>query len=157
MKEHERFGLSQGIPQAVFQKNGDVIRLAPGKPKKIDEVTVGRLVLDGDVILAADGPVMNERRKLSLTGHIGAAVARDADGNLAGTPEFSMLGVPVEDERDAFVADLVRAVEQAFKQRHKAKRKGDDAFREALRLAVRRVATDWTGNKPIVDVLLVEV
>ncbi len=157
MKEHERFGLSQGIPKAVFQKNGDVIRLAPGKPKKIDEVTTGRLVLDGDVILAADGPVMNERRKLSLSGHISVAVARDSDGALAGQPEFRMLGVPVEDERDQFVADLGDAVAKVFSQRHKAKRKGDDAFREALRLAVRRVATDWTGNKPIVDVLLVEV
>ena len=29
-------------------------------------------------------------------------------------------------------------------------------LRENLRLAVRRVATSWTGKKPIVDVLIVE-
>jgi len=29
--------------------------------------------------------------------------------------------------------------------------------REAVRLAVRRCATLWTGKKPVVDVMLVEV
>ncbi len=36
-------------------------------------------------------------------------------------------------------------------------RKGDmEKLREDVRLAVRRVATSWTGKKPIVDVLIVE-
>ena len=30
-------------------------------------------------------------------------------------------------------------------------------LREAIRLAVRKVATRWTGKKPIVDVLILEV
>ena len=35
--------------------------------------------------------------------------------------------------------------------------RGDmDSLRESVRLAVRRVATSWTGKKPIVDVLIVE-
>jgi ribonuclease J len=29
-------------------------------------------------------------------------------------------------------------------------------LREAIRLAVRHVATRWTGKKPIVDVLIIE-
>ena len=32
-----------------------------------------------------------------------------------------------------------------------------DALKEAIRLAVRRVATDWTGKKPITDVLIVDI
>jgi ribonuclease J len=32
-----------------------------------------------------------------------------------------------------------------------------DRLREEVRLAVRRCATRWTGKKPIVDVLLLEV
>ena len=55
LAEQARLALGHGVPNAVVQKNGDVIRLAPGDPKKIDEVRVGRLVLDGDVILPADG------------------------------------------------------------------------------------------------------
>jgi ribonuclease J len=40
-----------------------------------------------------------------------------------------------------------------------ATRKGGrdrDRLREDIRLAARRVATRWTGKKPIVDVLLIE-
>jgi ribonuclease J len=53
--EQARLGLDNGIPSALVQENGDLIRLAPGDPKKIGEERVGRLVLDGDVILPADG------------------------------------------------------------------------------------------------------
>ena len=62
--------LAQGIPQAVVQENGDIIRLAPKGPKKIGNVRVGRLVLDGDVILPADGSTINERRKIAVNGLI---------------------------------------------------------------------------------------
>ena len=55
MAEHARFALSHGVPKASLQRNGDLIRLAPGGPEKLTEVRVGRLVLDGDVILPADG------------------------------------------------------------------------------------------------------
>ena len=68
LAEHARLALSHGVPMAVVQKNGDVIRLAPDEPKKIDEVRVGRLVLDGDVILPADGSTLTERRRLGYGG-----------------------------------------------------------------------------------------
>ncbi|MGH6705790.1 MAG: ribonuclease J, partial [Sphingomicrobium sp.] len=68
MREQARFGLSQGIPRAIFQRNGDLIRLAPKGPEKIGEERVGRLVLDGDVILPADGATISERRKISING-----------------------------------------------------------------------------------------
>ena len=37
----------------------------PNGPEKLGEERVGRLVLDGDVILPADGATMNERRRLA--------------------------------------------------------------------------------------------
>src|SRR6185295_3707163 len=42
LAEHARLALGHGVRHAVVQENGDVIRLAPGEPKKIDEVRVGR-------------------------------------------------------------------------------------------------------------------
>ncbi len=65
MREQARLGLSEGIPNAVVQRNGDLIRLAPDGPEKIGEERTGRLVLDGDVILPADGATLNERRKIA--------------------------------------------------------------------------------------------
>ena len=74
LAEHARLALSHGVPSAVVQKNGDVIRLAPGEETKIDEVRVGRLILDGDVILPADGATINERRRIASNGLIAVAV-----------------------------------------------------------------------------------
>jgi len=151
LKEHARFGLAQGIPQALVQTDGDIVRLAPGTPEKIGHAGVGRLVLDGDVILAADGATINERRKLGANGQISVAVALSG-GALFGEPQLRLQGVPIEEDRAAFLDEAVEAVEAAVRD----DRRGGEALREAIRLAVRHVATRWTGKKPIVDVLIVE-
>ncbi|MES2272486.1 MAG: ribonuclease J [Pseudomonadota bacterium] len=151
MAEQARLGLSEGIPHAVVQGNGDIVRLAPGTPKIVGKETAGRLVLDGDVILPADGSTMNERRKLALHGQISVAVAIDRKGGLIGMPAVRVQGVPVEEDKEAFI---VEASEEAAKAVTKGA-KEEEALRERVRLAVRRSATRWTGKKPIVDVLIV--
>jgi ribonuclease J len=152
MAEQARFALSHGVPRAALQKNGDLIRLAPDGPKKLDEVRVGRLVLDGDVILPADGSTITERRRLGYSGLITVSLAVGADGQLAGVPVIKPFGVPVEEDRDDFVADATDSATRAFNASL-----AEDQLREAVRLAVRRCATAWTGKKPLVDVTLVKV
>jgi ribonuclease J len=152
LAEHARVALDHGVAHAVVQKNGDVIRLAPGEPKKVDEVRVGRLVLDGDVILPADGATVNERRKIGYGGLITVALPVSDDGRLAGKPLIRPFGVPVEEDRDDFIADAGDAALKAYDPRA-----DEDRAREAVRLAVRRCATLWTGKKPQVDVAFIKV
>jgi len=152
MAEQARFALAHGVPEAVVQRNGDVIRLAPGEPKKLDEVRVGRLVLDGDVILPADGATMNERRRMSFTGLIAVTLAVGKDGQLAGEPVVRPFGIPVEEDREDFIADATDSARRAFDPKA-----GEEQMREAVRLAVRRCATAWTGKKPLVEVTLLRV
>jgi ribonuclease J len=151
LMEHARYGLAQGIPQALVQTDGDVVRLAPGTPEKIGHAAIGRLVLDGDVILPADGSTINERRKLGLNGQISVAVALNK-GRLFGEPQVRLQGVPIEEDREPFLDDAIDAVIQTVRDN----KRGPDALREAVRLSVRHVATRWTGKKPIVDVLIIE-
>lgn len=150
MMEHARFGLAEGIPHAIVQSDGDILRLLP-KPAKIGNANVGRLVLDGDVILPADGNTMNERRKLAVNGQISVAVALDKGGRVIGSPQVRVQGVPVEEDRADFVGDVVAAAAAAVKSGNREV----ERRREDIRLAVRKVATRWTGKKPIVDVLLI--
>ena len=104
------------------------------------------------MILPADGTTMNQRRRIAASGVISVAIAIGRDNALRGTPDIALEGIPVEEDRDAFVAETLHAVIAA------AGTGGDEAkLREAVRLAVRRCATDWTGKKPVVDVLLVRV
>jgi ribonuclease J len=151
MAEQARLGLASGIRHAVVQSNGDMLRLAPGAPEIIGQQDTGRLVLDGDVILPADGSTMNERRKLGLHGQISVAVALDRKGKLIGDPALRTQGVPVEEDKASFLAE---AAEEAAAVIPKGSQE-EDALRERIRLAVRRTATRWTGKKPIVDVLLI--
>jgi ribonuclease J len=152
MMEHARFAIEQKVPQALVQADGDIVRLLPGPAKKVGNATVGRLVLDGDVILPADGSTINERRRLALNGQISVAVAIGKGGRAIGRPQVRVQGVPVEDERDAFITEAAEAAGKALG----GNARGLDRMREDVRLAVRRVATRWTGKKPIVDVLVIE-
>ena len=152
LREQARFALAQGVPQAVVQENGDILRLAPKGPKKIGNARVGRLVLDGDVILSAEGSTINERRKMGLNGLITVALAVDRNGKLVGDPLVRPFGVPVEEDREDFLADATDAAARAYSPGG-----GEEKTREAVRLAVRRCATLWTGKKPMVDVTVLNV
>ncbi|TVV75201.1 ribonuclease J [Sphingomonas solaris] len=153
MAEQARFGMEEGIENAVIQQNGTVIRLAPNGPALVGHERVGRLILDGDVILPADGTTMNERRKVSLNGLIAVTVALDKAGKLRGEPAVTIQGIPVEEDRDDFLAESRDAAAKAV-----AEGARDEArLRETIRLAVRRRATQWTGKKPVVDVSIIRV
>ena len=152
LAEQARLALSHGVPHAVVQKNGDVVRLAPGEPRKVDEVRVGQLVLDGDVILPADGATVNERRRIGYGGLITVALPVGDGGELAGTPLIRPFGVPVEEDRDDFITDATDAAKRAY-----TPGADEEKVREAVRLAVRRCATLWTGKKPLVEVMMLQV
>ena len=152
LREQARFGLFQGIPKAIVQENGQIIRLAPKGPKKVGDARVGRLVLDGDVILPADGSTINERRKMGVNGLITVALAVDGNGRLVGDPLVRPFGIPVEEDRDDFLADATDAAARAYSPGGQ-----EEKMREAVRLAVRRCATLWTGKKPMIDVTVLSI
>ncbi len=150
MREQARLGLACGIEHAVDQKNGDLVRLAPGRPGKFGEVRAGRLVLDGDIIAPADGEAMVMRRRLAHNGLVTVAVG--ADGRIA----IAGVGLPLAEDYEDFVEEACEDVAKAM-----AKLKGaaarDRAGRiEAARLAARRAAQRWSGKKPQVQVLILD-
>jgi len=152
MKTQVRFGLEQGIPKAIFQQNGDVVRLAPNGPKIIGQERTGRLVVDGDVIIPADGKTLNDRRKTVHNGMISVAIGLDTKGNIFGQPVLKMHGVPLEEDEEDFLDEVVDKIIAQY-----SKPVGNiDKFNESIRLLVRRSATEWTGKKPIVSVLTIE-
>ena len=150
MHEQARLGAASGIPAQVIQKNGDLVRIAPGKPGKFGEVRSGRLVLDGDILAPADGMAMIMRRRLAYAGVLIVVVGPGKKAQVAG------LGLPLEEDYEAFreeaEADVLAAISKL-----KGSNAGDrDVVIEAARLAARRAAQRWSGKKPQVQVMLVE-
>ncbi|HVR89595.1 MAG TPA: ribonuclease J [Novosphingobium sp.] len=149
MAEQARLGKACGIPKSVLQKNGDLVRLAPGKPGKISEVRNGRLILDGDILSPADGEAIVMRRRLAHNGLVMVVIEP------AGGVQVAGLGLPLDDDYDAFVTEAQEDVATALKKLKGPSRRDIDAVTEAARLAARRAAQRWSGKKPQVKVMLV--
>ena len=145
MQEQARLGTASGIPDAVVQKNGDIVRLAPGKPERIAQVRAGRLLLDGDIISPADGDAIVMRRRLMHEGVI--VVALDAELN----PRLESLGLPLDEDYADFEAEAVADIRKAI---GKLKTRDPQAIHEATRLAARRAAQRWSGKRPQTRVIL---
>jgi ribonuclease J len=153
MAEQARFAEACGVPRSVVQENGTVVRLAPKGPAVLGHERVGRLVVDGDVILPADGTTINERRRIAAYGQISVAIAMNGSGRLVGEPQVRLQGIPVEEDKEDFLVEASEAAADAAR----GGPRDEEKLREAVRLAVRRKAVEWTGKKPIVDVLIINI
>jgi ribonuclease J len=111
-------------------------------------VHTGRLVLDGDIIVPADGDAITTRRRLARDGLV--LVTLDARDKA----QVHGLGLPLDEDYDAFVAEAERDVEQAIGKLRGAAARDRAAVEEAARLAVRRAAQRWSGKKPQTKVIL---
>ena len=147
MQEQARVGIAAGIRHAVTQKNGEIVRLAPGKPGKIAEIEAGRLVLDGDILVPADGEAIAMRRRMMREGVVIVSLNREL------SPIVEGVGLPLDEDYQNFVeeaeADIVKAI-----QKLKGKSREPAQVYEAARLAARRAATRWSGKRPQVRVIL---
>ena len=150
MKEQARLGEANGIPRNVFQKNGDIVRLAPGTPGKIGEIETGRLVLDGDIIVPADGETVTMRRRLSRDGYLVVVLGK------GGSIQIEGVGLPLDEDYDAFINEAVEDVKRSLSKLRGAAARDREAIYEAARLAARRAAQRWSGKKPQTRVILPE-
>tara|TARA_R100000322_G_scaffold38944_1_gene24320 strand:+ start:1410 stop:3059 length:1650 start_codon:yes stop_codon:yes gene_type:complete len=148
MQEQGRLGKECAIPDQVVQQNGDLVRLAPGAPGKIAEVKAGRLVLDGDLIIPADGEAIAMRRRIMREGVL--IVALDGDLN----PRIDSLGLPLDEDYNDFVVEATRDITAAIGKLRGGDRRDEASVHEAARLAARRAAQRWSGKRPQVRVIV---
>ncbi len=148
MQEQARLGKKCGIADNVVQSNGDIVRLAPGAPGKIAEVRNGRLVLDGDIISAADGDAVNTRRRVSFEGLVIVVLARGE------APLIEAIGLPLDEDMPEFVDETREDILKAVGGLKGRDARNPSAVHEAARLAARRAARRWSGKNPQVRVLM---
>ncbi len=144
------------VAQAVVAENGAVVRLAPGTAGIVDHVPAGRLYVDGNRLVTADGEVIRGRRRALHNGTATVTVALNGDGHLTGDPQLSFIGLL--DGPDAAVEESVReAIRNGIDEMSAAERHDDKAVCESVRLAVRRAFRDILGKKPVTQVHLVRL
>ena len=157
--EHAAFARSMQVPEAVTPRNGDLIRLAPGKAEVIDTVPNGRLHLDGNRLVPAGSEGLRERIAISKFGYVSASVSLDENGAIADGPYLAVRGMS---EKDGSIADesideIEAACDDALDGLSRRKRLDDDAVETALVRAIRKACERTFGRKPLVDVIVMRV
>jgi len=145
--EHANFALELGVKHAVQIKNGDVYRLAPGKPEKVAQVQFGRFAIDGFAFHSGDSDIMRARRKMRVGGAVFVSIVVDKKGSLLQTPQIIAPGLLDNKEDVEFLSGLAEDVEVAIETKRDV-----TAITESARRIIRKVIRDELDKNPIIEV-----
>jgi ribonuclease J len=158
--EHVKLALELQTPEALAPRNGDLIRLAPGPPERIDEVPAGRLYVDGEALIESEDEALRERRRLAAEGAVTVTLAVSAKKRaIVSGPEVRIKGLSAVDEQKLDVAldDLAAAAESAYSRLSGAERSDEDVAEAMVARAVRRAAEKAWGKRPLVEAVILTV
>ena len=157
LSEHAALARSIGVPQVFTCYNGDVVRLAPGKVEKLDEVPSGRLYRDGNLLIDGESKALPERRKLAFAGVVSVALALGGRGELAGDPIVEIAGLPEAASGTSMEEIVFEPIDEAIRSMPKARRRDADAVEDAIQRMVRgKIGAAW-GKKPVCHVLVLQL
>ncbi len=155
LTEHARLARSLGIGETVIAENGSVVRLAPGPAAIVGEVAAGRLALDGDNLVATDGELIRQRRRVMYNGSAAVTLVLDAAGREVAPPSVAVFGL--EDPACDLEAGAAEAVSAELARHAAAVRADDGECAELARRAARRYLREITGKRPVVEARVVRV
>ena len=158
MAEHGALARRLGVGKVVLCRDGELLRLAPGGPGKIDELPAGRLYKDGSLLVSAEERTVADRRRLGFAGVVSVALAIDDRGELVADPRLTLTGIPDADARGQKIAELAYdAAVEALGSMPRARRRDPEAVAEAVRRAVRAALSVAWNKKPTCHVHVLEV
>ena len=157
--EHAAFARDLQVPQTVAPRNGDMVRLAPGRAEIIDEVPAGRLYIDGGVMTPENGEALRERRHAAFNGMLVVSVVLNANGKIVAGPTVKAVGLPGDDEYsvEEAVYDLGEDAAQALKRIPAEERGLDETVENALNRAVKKAAHRIWERRPVVETTVLRI
>ena len=157
--EHAAFARDLQVPQQVTPRNGDMVRLAPGRAMIIDEVHAGRLYVDGGMLTPENGDALRERRHAAFNGILMVTVALDGRGQIVSGPQVRALGLPTnsEDHLDDVLDDLADEAENALKRLKGDQSDNDEAVEAAMSRAVKKASQRIWGRRPVVETTVLRI
>jgi ribonuclease J len=151
--EHVAFARDLQVPQQVAPRNGDMVRLAPGRAEIIDETPAGRLYVDAGVVTPEHGEALRERRHAAFNGMLAASVALDGRGRIVSGPQVRALGLPADPDYpiDDVLDDLAQTAEDALDRLSRDERDIDEAVETAISRALKKASQRIWGRRPVVE------
>ena len=156
--EHVEFARSLQVAQAVLVQNGALVRLAPGPAEVVDHVHSGRLIIDGNALVSADSPTVQERRRLMWNGVAFVTLVIDEEGTLLADPKITAQGLFHPDQEKAECQAVLAGAAADIREAMAGEASGDDAkFRDIARIAVRRRLKGSHDKRPVVEIQIVRL
>ena len=157
--EHAAFARDLQVPQTVAPRNGDMVRLAPGRAEIIDEVPAGRLYVDAGVVTPENGDALRERRHAAFNGMLTVSVALDSRGRIVAEPRVKALGMPGDDEYSVAeaTADLAAEAGDALRRLSADDRDDDRSVESTLSRVVKKSAFRIWKRRPVVETTVLRV
>lgn len=151
LNEQARLAKSLQVPNVVVPANGDLIRLAPGRPGIVGHAPTRRLALADGALVALDGVLMQMRRRLMRNGALLISVVVDHRARPMTDPKIVLRGV-VDDPDQEIQERMEIEIPAALARLDERARTDDTAIEEALRLAARKVLRKYCERRPQIDV-----
>jgi ribonuclease J len=157
--EHCAFARDLQVPQQLAPRNGDIVRLAPGRADIVDEVPSGRIYVDAGVLTPENGEALRERRHASFNGVIAVSVVLDGRGKIASGPQVRAIGLPSDEDYplDDALDDLADEAEQALGRLKGQQREVDEEIETALSRAVKKASQRIWGRRPVVETTVLRI
>ena len=157
--EHAAFAKDLQVPQSVAPRNGDMVRLAPGRAEIIDEVPAGRIYVDAGVLTPENGDALRERRHAAYNGVLAVSVVLDGRGKVAAGPQVRALGLPADDDypMDEVLDDLAKEARQALARLQGEERELDDEVETVMSRAVKKASQRIWGKRPVVETTVLRI
>jgi ribonuclease J len=158
LHEQAKLARAAGVPQVVEARNGQLIRLAPGRAERLDSVGHGRLYRDGRLLVTHERSRVPERRRLGFAGVVSVAIVLTDSGDIPEDPTVSLIGVPDSDAAEQSLRHIAEnAVDDVLDSLPKSRRRDAEAVRDSVWRAVRAAIEAAWGKKPQTIVHVIHV
>jgi len=157
--EHAAFARDLQVPQQIAPRNGDMVRLAPGRAEIIDEAPAGRLYIDAGMVTPENGDALRERRHVAFNGLVAVSVALDGKSRIVSGPQVRAIGLPTDAANpiDDMLDDLADVAEETLKRLKGEAREDDEAIETAISRAVKKAGQRIWGRRPVVETTVLRI
>ncbi len=155
LQSHSNIALDAGIQTSPIIKNGDILKIAPGKVEVVCSIQSGKLAVDGSRLLKVNHPSIKRRNKLKENGIVLVAMAITKTGRLLG--EVSITGHGIFDSEDETLL-INKARILAMRIINEDKKLSifcAQNTKEKIRLALKKFFKDHYNKKPRIEVQLI--
>lgn len=142
----------------ILLESGDVLCLTKEGSYISGKIPVGKVFIDDDRSTVIDEIVMRDRKHLAYDGVLVPVIAiNQATGELKGNPEITTRGYMVVDGNEDHIDDLKSVVLKTLEETPYDERVDLEAFREKIRVGLKRYIQKLTGQRPTILPVVMKV